>query len=349
MTIGESATQSSMEYDCLAYHGWRRHACLTTRRRVSPSVISFVVTSRSAGGSRKCRTASGCSRRLANQCLTPGVPVTTIFSSTTTYQISTRRGRPLRRPTVLRSHVPVFGPSPGGSGSVGSHSCAGCRRAVLPGKNVGVVQRVGLVGRALQGAAVVGSAVAVASRYRAWHLSWGATFDEVVGPMPGDDLLDRAHFVATRAVSISAPPDRVWPWLVQVGFGRAGFYSYDLLDNLGRSSAHTILDDFQSPTVGDVAAPMSSSDDERTAFRVAILDEPRSLLWTKPDSTWSWRLTPEEAGGTRLVTRLKARYDRGPLLPVTVFLMELGDFPMMRRMLLGIAERAERHVAGEVR
>jgi hypothetical protein len=66
--------------------------------------------------------------------------------------------------------------------------------------------------------------------------------------MPGDDLLERAHFVATRAISISASPEQVWPWLVQVGFGRAGFYSYDLVDNLGRPSARIILDDFQSPS-----------------------------------------------------------------------------------------------------
>jgi len=209
--------------------------------------------------------------------------------------------------------------------------------------------RVVRVRRALRATGVVGGAAALAWRYRGWQLRWGATPDEVAGPMPGDDLLERAHFVATRAISISASPEQVWPWLVQVGFGRAGFYSYDLVDNLGRPSARIILDDFQSPSVGDVAAPMSSAEEARTAFRVAILDEPRSLVWAKPDSTWSWRLAPDGAGGTRLVTRLKARYDRGPLLPVTVLLMELGDFPMMRRMLLGIAERAERPVTAEAR
>lgn len=186
------------------------------------------------------------------------------------------------------------------------------------------------------------AAAVLASRYRSWHLRWGATPDEVSGPMPGDDLLDRAHFEATRAISIAAPPDRVWPWLVQVGFGRAGFYSYDLVDNLGQPSADVILDEFQSVSVGDVAAPMSSSTSDRTAFRVASIDEPRSLVWSKPDSTWVWRPDADAAGGTRLVTRLKARYDAGPFLPVTVLLMEIGDFPMMRRMLLGIAERAER-------
>lgn len=197
----------------------------------------------------------------------------------------------------------------------------------------------GWVRRTLVALAAVGGAATLVARYRSWHLTWGATHDEVSGPMPGDDLLDRAGFVATRAISIAAPPDRVWPWIVQVGYGRAGFYSYDLLDNLGRPSTREVLEEFQTPSVGDLAAPMAATADDRTAFRVVSLDEPRSLVWSKPDSTWAWRLTADEAGGTRLVTRLKARYDSGPLLPLTVLLMEVGDFPMMRRMLLGIAER----------
>lgn len=183
---------------------------------------------------------------------------------------------------------------------------------------------------------------ALAARYRSWHLTWGATQDEATGPMPGDDLIGSAGFVATRAISICAPPIAVWPWLVQVGVGRAGFYSYDWLDNLGHHSAQRVLPQFQRPSVGDLAAPMTSKANDRSAFRVASVDEPRALVWNKPDSTWAWRLTGDDAGGTRLVTRLKARYEPGLLLPVTVLLMEIGDFPMMRRMLLGIAERATR-------
>jgi hypothetical protein len=159
--------------------------------------------------------------------------------------------------------------------------------------------------------------------------------------MPGDALLGPAAFTATRAITIDAAPAHVWPWLVQVGFGRAGFYSYDWADNLGRHSARELLPEYQSPRPGDLAAPMAEPADERTAFTVAVAEEPEVLVWTKPDSTWGWRLTDSGAGQTRLVTRLKARYEPGPFLPVTVLLMEVGDFPMMRRMLRGLAERAE--------
>jgi len=189
-----------------------------------------------------------------------------------------------------------------------------------------------------------GAAAAAAwgfARYRAWHLRWGATDAEVNAAMPGDDLLGLSAFTATRAITIDAAPADVWSWLVQVGFGRAGFYSYDWADNLGRRSARELLPEYQSPRPGDLAAPMAEPADERTAFTVAVAKEPEVLVWIKADSTWAWRLTDSGAGQTRLVTRLKARYEPGPFLPVTVLLMEVGDFPMMRRMLLGLAERAE--------
>ena len=89
---------------------------------------------------------------------------------------------------------------------------------------------------------------------RPWHRHWGATPDEVGSAMPGDDLLLHAHFEATRAISIAAPPDHVWPWIVQIGFRRAGFYSYDLLDNLGHPSADRIVPEFQETAIGDRVA-----------------------------------------------------------------------------------------------
>ena len=184
--------------------------------------------------------------------------------------------------------------------------------------------------------------MAISPLIRRRHLRWGATDAEVAATMPGDELLDRAQFTATRAVTIAAAPATVWPWLVQVGFRRAGFYSYDLLDSLGRPSSDTLLDQWQHPGVGDIAAPMAEPATPTTAFTVAGIEPPRRLVWSKPDSTWAWRLDPTGDGRTRLVTRLKVRYRLRPDALFTVPLIEFGDFAMMRRMLQGIRARAER-------
>jgi hypothetical protein len=210
-----------------------------------------------------------------------------------------------------------------------------------------------LFGRGLLGQ--IGSVLAdlpvflTAPLYRRWHLCWGSTPDEVASAMPGDETLPNAQFVSTRSITIDAQPAAVWPWLVQVGCGRAGFYSNDLLDNLARPSATTIVDDLQHLEVGQwIPMSPSSTPTDKTAFRVDSFDLESWLLWAKPDSTWSWRLTTTTSGGTRLVTRIHAVYDWShPLAAILgVVLMEFGDFAMMRRMLRGIKTRAES--AGDV-
>jgi hypothetical protein len=177
---------------------------------------------------------------------------------------------------------------------------------------------------------------------RRWHGRWGATDDEVGMPMPGDELVPGCQVNWTRAVTIEAPPQSVWPWLVQIGFGKAGFYSNDLLDNVGHPSADRIDRRLQRLHLGDWV-PMFSKVDETTAFKVHSFEQPAYLLWSKPDSTWAWTLTPLPHGRTRLITRLRQRYDwnapGGALL--SLVLMEFGDFPMIRRMLKGIKERAQ--------
>src|SRR5208282_4695705 len=87
---------------------------------------------------------------------------------------------------------------------------------------------------------------------RPWQLRWGATDDEVARPLPGDGDVSQPTFNATRAVTITARPEAIWPWLIQMGLGRAGWYSYDLLDNLGRPSAERIMPEFQHLAVGDL-------------------------------------------------------------------------------------------------
>ncbi|MDQ1457103.1 MAG: hypothetical protein QOH28_2723 [Actinomycetota bacterium] len=187
---------------------------------------------------------------------------------------------------------------------------------------------------------------ATAPLYRRWHCRWGATPAEIGDVLPGDTVLPHAQFRSTRAITINAPPNAVWPWLVQVGCGRAGFYSDDLLDNLGRPSATTIAPDLQHLEVGQwIPMSPSATPSDRTAFKIQSFEVNTSLLWSKPDSTWAWRLTPAETNRTRLVTRVHAVYDwRHPLTAVFgVILMEFGDFAMQRRMLRGIKTRSEAH------
>lgn len=180
--------------------------------------------------------------------------------------------------------------------------------------------------------------------FRHWHLHWGASAEEVAAAMPGDEIVPAATFATTRATTIEAPPEGVWPWLVQIGFGKAGFYSYDFFDNAMKPSAEQILPEFQNPHVGGWV-PMAKKVNETTAFKIKAFEANRWLLWEKPDSSWVWTLRPLEGGRTRLVTRLKDfhswRRSPGSAL-LTLILFEFGDFPMMRKLLLGVKARAER-------
>ena len=183
---------------------------------------------------------------------------------------------------------------------------------------------------------------ATAPLYRRRHQRWGATEDEVHAEMPGDDLIADVAYLATRAITIDSPPQAVWPWLVQVGCLKAGFYANDLLDNLGHPSAREILPEFQHLEIGQWV-PMSPTPNDTTAFKVTGFEQNQWLLWQQPLSTWSWKLTELPGHGTRLVTRLRIHLDwsHKAISVFSVVLNEFGDYPMMRRMLLGIRDRAE--------
>jgi hypothetical protein len=181
---------------------------------------------------------------------------------------------------------------------------------------------------------------------RHWHRTWGATPAEAAATMHGDNLLPQAQYVCTRAIDIDAPPGDVWPWLVQVGYRRAGWYAGDLLDNFARPSIRRIVPELQDLRVGQWLS-MVPRPSERTAFVVDSSQEPEWLLWRTPNRSWAWHLIPLPGGRTRLINRLKTRYEwRRPLVPITVLMMECADFAMMRRMLGGIRDRARRDQLG---
>jgi hypothetical protein len=198
-------------------------------------------------------------------------------------------------------------------------------------------------------AAGLGAAAALGA-YLRWirprAFSWGATRDEAGRLMAGDELCPRPQVNATRAVTIAARPEDIWPWLVQWGWNRAGFYSYDLLDNLGRPSARQILPQFQHLQVGDWV-PMGGKITPYTAYRVARLEPGTLMLWHKPGGTWLWQLERDGAGCTRLITRLRSRYTwTRPTIVTELVLMEVGDPFMMHKCLLGIKQRAEQLASG---
>jgi hypothetical protein len=171
---------------------------------------------------------------------------------------------------------------------------------------------------------------------------WGATPEEIQSPVVGDDLCPGATLIATRSITISAPPQDVFPWIRQMGFGRAGWYSYDWLDNLGRKSASTIHDEWQTVEAGDKvpSGPVS--------FIAAIVEAPRHFVLEikslgkkspKLHFTLAYELR-DDLQGTRLVTRMRshANFPFGSLFEKLI--LGPGDGLMLRRQLLTIRKNA---------
>jgi hypothetical protein len=194
---------------------------------------------------------------------------------------------------------------------------------------------------------IIGAAVAAAAYSppaRRWYLTWGATDDEATGPLPGDGLLSVPELQSTRAVTIGAPPAAVWPWLVQMGSGRGGAYTYDWIENLfglGMHSADQILPQFQHLAAGDVL-PVGPNG---PGMRVEICEPERTLAFRSEDGTWVWTFHLRPDGeGTRLISRNRIISPDATWMArlVNRLVMEPGSLIMERKMLLGIKARAER-------
>ena len=197
--------------------------------------------------------------------------------------------------------------------------------------------------------ALGGAAAASILLARRRQLRWGATGQESVEPLPGDELIANADLTATRAITIRASADHVWPWIAQLGQGRGGFYSYDFLENLVGCDIHSadrIVPEWQDVGVGDEVrfAP-------EVGLAVASLEHGRSLVFrggvpignTAPpyDFTWAFALRTEPDETTRLLVRERYAYTR-PWARFIVEPTEAVSFVMSEKMLRGIRDRAER-------
>jgi hypothetical protein len=187
-------------------------------------------------------------------------------------------------------------------------------------------------------AAVAGAAVVYRMLLRQPILTWGATLEEAEARLPGDELLEDADGVATRAITIDAPAAAVWPWIAQMGPSpRGGAYTYDWIENLlglDMHSVETVLPGYQHPVVGE-----GFGYGAKMTFKIV---EPEHVLATQSaDGNWVWSFILEERdGGTRLISRNRFRLprlrDRIGMIP-----MEPGSLVMERKMLKGIKKRAE--------
>ena len=228
-------------------------------------------------------------------------------------------------------------------------------------------------------AGVVGGAVLVRRVVFPWWHRWGRRADDD-RPLPGDDLVADATAIETRGIDIAAPPEVVWPWLAQMGYGRAGWYSYDALD-MNRTSSSEIDGSLAHVAVGDILPTHPGG-----GFEVRIAEEPHALVVYSDTelvrrqavetesaagasepvniratgaflenvqpadfaASWAFVVEPLPDGTSRLVERFRVRFGANDKawLPLTMPFMGFGVFLMMRKQMLGIRDRAEHALAG---
>jgi hypothetical protein len=192
--------------------------------------------------------------------------------------------------------------------------------------------------------AVVAALSALYPLLRRPILTWGATAEEAASLLPGDELLENADGVSTRAITINAPAESVWPWLAQMGPApRGGAYTFDWIENLLGLDMHSVdrvLPEFQHPQVGDTIGFGSNR------MRLVLVEPRHVLAWRSEDGNWVWTFVLRERDGTtKLISRNRFRLPtvaaRIGMLP-----MEPGSLVMERKMLRGIKARAERLETG---
>jgi hypothetical protein len=175
-------------------------------------------------------------------------------------------------------------------------------------------------------------------------LRWGATPAEIAQPLPLDGLVDQPDFDATRAITIRGSSEQIWPWLAQMGFRRAGFYGYDLIENLGSGtgmrSAQTIVPALQHPRPGDVL-PISVA----ASVAYAAVEPGQYVVWRDPadppHGVFIWALGPLDATHTRLISRIRLKFHPGGMALLLDAFTEFADHVAVPKILTGVRDRVE--------
>jgi hypothetical protein len=206
------------------------------------------------------------------------------------------------------------------------------------------------------GALVIATAVAWRRWVTPWHERWGATDDEIRMSLPGDDLVVEPAQQNTRAIDIDAAPGAVWPWIVQIGADRGGFYSYEWLENLfglGIHNSDVVVPEWQHRAVGDLVFAdakgsggwyvMEVLPGEALVLQIGDvragcpIRRDEQLRW---ESTWTFVVRPAPGGRARLLVRERAGYG-SRLTEAAMSPIGIISFVMTQKMLREIKARAE--------
>ena len=163
------------------------------------------------------------------------------------------------------------------------------------------------------GAAAIALTVLTSPLLRPWYSKWGATKTEVTKPLPGDGFVPEPVLESTRAITIQAPSDAIWPWLAQMGQGRGGLYSYERLENLvgcGMLNADRIIPEYQHVGIGDKVRLVPEGRDP--FFVITAIEPGRAIVLggEDPPTTWAFVLEPINESSTRLVIRFRQDFER---------------------------------------
>jgi hypothetical protein len=176
--------------------------------------------------------------------------------------------------------------------------------------------------------------------FRPMHLHWGAAKHEVGLTLPGDDIVRKPDFNATRGITINAPAEEIWRWIIQIGSKRAGWYSIDWIDNGNTPSSWKILSEFQY-IENNQFIPFTP--DQKNGMWVNAFVTNKYILWKdkQGNASWLWYLVTENDSQTRLITRLRTKYIWKSFWIIYYLLYDFGDIIMMSKCMKGIKARAE--------